>query len=119
VTSIGNEAFSGCSGIQHVYCYADQLPKTGIYVFALLDTANAILHVPASMLYKYQSISPWKDFGNIVALTDNDPNPTCIDALHGSWLKDNDYYDQNGRKLTGVPTKKGIYIHQRRKFMIK
>ena len=117
LTSIDHVNFAGCTGLQHVYCYAEQLPKTGLYVFAISDSeiTNATLHVPESMLYVYQSIYPWREFGKIVALTKDDPNPTYVGALHSTRMKGNNYYDLIGRKMTGAPNQGGFYIHNGKK----
>ena len=40
--------------------------------------ANATLHVPAASIEAYRNAESWKDFKEIVALTDSDPNPTGI-----------------------------------------
>lgn len=84
VTSIGMDAFVGCAGLKHVYCYAEQLPTGSSSAFYSANTSNATLHVPASMLSVYKSVSPWKYFGKIVALTDDDPSPENIGMIYGS-----------------------------------
>ena len=68
VTSIGHNAFAWCSNLQNIYCYAEQVPKTGDNVFEYSNYTNAILHVPAASVSAYQAAEQWKDFGNIVAL---------------------------------------------------
>ena len=44
---------------------------------------------------------------------------TGIDAIHNSQLTIDNYYDLNGRMLQGKPTKKGIYIHNGKKVVVK
>ena len=46
-------------------------------------------------------------------------NTTRIDGANISDALDGDYYDLNGRKLQGLPTKKGIYIKNGRKVVVK
>ena len=46
-------------------------------------------------------------------------NTTRIDGANISDALDGDYYDLNGRKLQGKPTKKGIYIKNGRKVVVK
>ena len=58
--------------MQDLYLYAEQPPTTEMDVFSGSNIANAKLHVPTNMLFVYQSISPWKDFGTVVAI-DGDP----------------------------------------------
>ena len=72
VNNISSGAFSQCSNLQDLYLYAEQAPTTDTGAFYNANTANATLHVPANMLFVYQSITPWKDFGTIVAI-DSDP----------------------------------------------
>jgi hypothetical protein len=45
--------------------------------------------------------------------------PTGVYKVYGSGVKVKRYYDLNGRKLTGEPTQKGIYILSGRKVVIK
>ena len=44
---------------------------------------------------------------------------TGIDSVESGELKVDSYYDLNGRKLQGNPTKKGIYIHNGKKVVVK
>ena len=84
VTSIDEKAFGWCTGLKHVYCYAKHLPTTYKNIFDYTFTANATLHVPANILYEYLSIFPWSEFGTIMALTDEDPNPSSAGMLSDS-----------------------------------
>ena len=78
ITTIGNYAFIR-SGLTDMYCYAEQLPEIGSEIFQ--DTYRKVtLHVPASSLDAYSNAEQWKEFPNIVALTDSDPKPTGIIA---------------------------------------
>ena len=72
VTSIGKSAFSNCNNMQDLYLYAEQPPTTEMDAFSSSNMANAKLHVPTNILFVYQSISLWKDFGTVVAI-DGDP----------------------------------------------
>jgi hypothetical protein len=69
VTSIGGAAFEGCSGLQDVYCYAENVPSTKSYAFDNSNYENATLHVPAGSIESYKTTDPWRSFGNIVPLT--------------------------------------------------
>jgi hypothetical protein len=44
---------------------------------------------------------------------------TGIDTVRGSEVMDNDYYDLSGRKLSGKPTKSGLYIKNGTKVLVK
>ena len=75
VTTIGNSSFLECDNITDFYCYAEQVPETGWNIFGyLINTAT--LHVPAISIDAYKNAEQWKDFVNIVALTD----PSGIEA---------------------------------------
>lgn len=78
VTCIEDSAFAACTSITDVYYYAEQVPETGKDVFVDSNHTNATLHVPAGSIDAYSSAEQWKDFGNIVALTDDDPKPTTV-----------------------------------------
>ena len=111
VTGIEDNAFSGCSGLLDIYCYAEQTPNTGQDIFKEVPLSQATLHVPEASVNSYKAAESWKEFGYIVALTDDAPKPTGIIEVRS---KKSDvrgvYYDLNGRKLNGEPTHKGPYI---------
>ena len=72
VTSIGNSAFYGCSGLSSITCEAVTPPTFGILAFNGVD--NSIpLYVPANSIPLYRKANQWKDFRNIQAIpgTDN------------------------------------------------
>ena len=73
---IGRYAFNCCFSLTNVYCYAEEVPVTDSHVFNDINSENAILHVPAASIEAYSNANQWKDFGSIVALTDEDPKPT-------------------------------------------
>ena len=75
ITTIGNNAFNYW-GSKEIYCYAEQLPEIGDLVFFPYSGANSTLHVPATAIETYKTAEQWKDFGTILALTDDDPKPT-------------------------------------------
>ena len=90
VTTIGESAFYGCEGIKtitipagvtkiedtafyncnpkDVYCYAEEVPETGDFVFDLLDFEGVTLHVPASALNAYKDNEAWNVFETISAI---------------------------------------------------
>ena len=81
VTSIGYEGFSGCSGLEDFYCWAEKIPYANNTAFNRIPFELATLHVPAVLIDSYKNTFPWSMFGNIVALTENDPKPTDILSL--------------------------------------
>ncbi len=96
ITNIGEGAFRDSYKTTDVYCYAEQVPETGSNVFEYLR--DATLHVPAASIETYSNAELWKDFKNIVALTDDDPKPTGIietTTMHLPTISE--CYDMNGR----------------------
>ena len=72
VTFIGDYAFSYCNNLKDLYCYAKNVPETEHSVFRYLNIEDITLHVPASSISAYQAVEPWKNFKEIVTLTDQE-----------------------------------------------
>ena len=117
LTTIDYSAFFCCKSLLNIYCYAEQIPTSDIYIFSGTPQTEATLHVPTVALDAYKTTVPWSAFGNIVALTDDDPKPTGINIVHGEGLRVNDYYDLQGRKVANP--EKGIYIVNGKKMVMK
>jgi len=114
VTSIGKCAFFNVM-LQHVYCYAEQVPWVGSDAFPA-SIRKATLHVPAGSVNAYKNTSPWSYFGNIVALENGDPSG--IEAIKNGEQEDNSpVYNLNGQRVD-TPAK-GIYIKNGRKVLVK
>ena len=64
VTSIGDYAFYGCSGLTNVTCKSSTPPSLGKHVF--LGTPTSTLYVPVGSRSAYSSTSGWSKFDNIV-----------------------------------------------------
>ena len=101
--NIESFAFSGCYNVTNVYCYAKEVPSApilyGNLVFAF--SASATLHVPAASIEAYSSAESWEDFknwGGIVALTDDDPKPTGIAKVSRDTTTDRQYYSLDGKR---------------------
>lgn len=94
-------AFDGCSKLDNMYCYAEQVPNTdsNSWLFYRSNYKNAILHVPATSIEAYSNVSPWKEFGSIVALTDSDPNPTGITCINNDVMNGEHYYSLDGKRI--------------------
>jgi hypothetical protein len=97
VTTIDDFAFIRC-GLKDMYCYMEQLPVIGSNVFQDTDY-KATLHVPAGSLDAYSNADQWKDFKEIVALTDNDPGLTGISSL-AMEQRGSECYDLSGRRTS-------------------
>jgi hypothetical protein len=99
VTNIEDGAFGACNNLTNVYCYAEQAPKTN-NAFTSSNYTNATLHVPVTAIEAYKNTEQWKDFGDIVALTEDDPKPTGIIATTTGQQPTNvEYYDMSGRRI--------------------
>ena len=68
VTAVGNMAFADCTSLTDVYCYAENVPSTGIDAFSGSPISSATLYVPAISLESYETTLPWSGFGNIVPM---------------------------------------------------
>ena len=68
VTRIGEYAFSGCSNLENIYCYAEKFSSIGSDIFKDSYIEYATLHVPSSALSYYQTTEPWSGFGTIKTL---------------------------------------------------
>jgi hypothetical protein len=66
VTSIGDNAFNGCTDIQSITCYAAEPPACGADVFGGIDTSIP-LYVPEGAAAAYQNAGTWQDFLNVQA----------------------------------------------------
>ncbi|MDE6720855.1 MAG: leucine-rich repeat domain-containing protein, partial [Bacteroidaceae bacterium] len=69
VTSLGWNCFWGCSSLKIVICKMENVINDN-YLFAMTPIEDATLYVPKELLDIYKSTKPWKDFGTILPLTD-------------------------------------------------
>ena len=99
-------AFIYCTNLQDFYCYAEQVPDAkgeyGNWAFGYTNYQNATLHVPAASIEAYRADAVWQNFGNIVALTDNDPKPTGISNVNQVTSIGLQYYTLDGKR-TATP----------------
>ena len=91
VTNIDYEAFYRCENLTDVYCFAETLPSTFSDAFAESPIQSATLHVPASALESYKGTEPWSNFGNIVALTEEE-----LAQIHSADMNSVQVKAQNG-----------------------
>lgn len=117
IQNVFDNAFYNCSGLKDIYTYTTSPPQTKATSFDRAFIENVALHVPASAVNAYKAADPWKNFKEIVALTDSDPKPTGINVIEAL---DNDkgvIYNLNGRRVE-QPTK-GLFIKNGRKYVVK
>ena len=116
VKLIGSGAFMGCSSLTTVICRAEELPEFGWGIFEYVWTSEATLYVPASALEAYKAAYPWKEFGTILPLAgdaDGIGSPALQDKTDNA-----SYYTLDGKSVT-TPTRKGIYVRNGKKTIVK
>lgn len=94
-SSLGSSVFN-MTGLKDVYCYAEEIPSTGFDTFKNINLAEATLHVSESEIPLYKAISPWNQFGKIVALTKEE---TGIEAATIDGNDIENYYSLDGKFL--------------------
>ena len=116
MTSIGTLAFYYCSALTSVICYAESVTKLESNVFgSYIPLSEATLYVPASALKAYKDADQWKDFGTILPLENIPAGINNVSAKQG---KGTMYYTLDGVRIE-KPMKKGIYIKNGKKVVIK
>ncbi len=108
-------AFQNCDNVKEIFCYVESTPSSCGFDFNIRETAT--LHVPAKSIDLYKKAKYWKDFKNIVALTDNDPKPTGVINIKDEIKAEERYYDLHGHHVN--KPSKGIYIINGKKVLIK
>ena len=85
VTSIGDNAFSGCTSLTQLYCMAEEPPlvSTAFDDYSMrdldaVDKSSVTLYVPASGFNLYSTEEPWKSFKEIKTIDGSEPVvPKC------------------------------------------
>ena len=112
---IGRNAFKGCMNLINVWCM-NALPCSLLASFDKLD--NAVLHVPLGSKEAYIASNWSLCFANIEEFA-----PTSITAPSEGFINHQSIHPQwfslSGRPLTTPPTRKGIYIKDGKKVMVK
>ena len=103
VTSIGESAFSGCSGLRSIYVYAETVPSISANAFNGCDSENCILYVPKGTYDAYW-YSKWGYFDNIVEFDATNIRNIVVEPEAQETAR----YAVNGQRLT-APVK-GINI---------
>ena len=80
VTSIGANAFNECSDLTSVYCYAATPPALAGEANPFSNAANATLYVPEGTKADYEAATYWQDFGQIVEM--DMANDVTIDGIN-------------------------------------
>ena len=125
IVSIGENAFAGCVNLKAIYIYATDpvvLEKSGTAtraedtssVFEGVDKESCILYVPKGCVEKYRVAEGWGEFVHILEIDDG----TSINGLKADGIA-GDIYDLRGRKVDTNTLRKGIYIRNGKKIVIK
>ena len=117
IKKIGSLTFADYSNLTDFYCYAESVPTTYSDAFSGSPVGNATLHVSASAVDAYKAATPWSNFKEIVALTNDDPQPMGIDKIVVTDNSKDVFYDLNGRRVD-YPSK-GLYIKNGKKYVVK
>lgn len=97
VTSIGNYAFATCKKLEEVKCFAENVPETATNTFEYSPIENATLYVEGGSINAYQTTTPWSNFGTIKPLSEVEG----IEAVYGEEVKrgDSRKYIKAGRVI--------------------
>ena len=101
ITYIGYEAFSGCTGLTEIYCEAEELPTCRNDTFYNVDYANCTLYVPTGAVETYRTTDPWSKFSNIVEY--DFAGVTEVSSVSPAVV-----YDLQGRRVSNP--RRGIFI---------
>ena len=77
---VGSTAFASCKEITDVYCNRSVPPIISNDTFKWSEIGYATLHVLETSISLYKKDKPWSDFGNIVALTEQDTGVSPVDT---------------------------------------
>ena len=112
VTSIGDDAFNSCSGFSTITVLAETPPTLGSDVFYNLDTSLPV-YVPCSSISDYQSSAGWNEFTNY------QPATTCasgeitvtVNPTEGGTVTGTGYYEGGTTcTLTATPNEGYLFL---------
>lgn len=104
MTSIGNYAFSGCSGLTNLISKATTPPLCGSQAFEDINKWECTLSVPRGYIAAYQQAGQWKDFFFMEEKSFED----AIVDVKADDVEETGYYDLQGRKQSA--SQKGFNI---------
>lgn len=111
IDHVGDLAFFGCAKLSTIDCHATTPPVcANADVFADVDKATCKLYVPAEAIDAYKTADVWKDFFSIEA--------TSVNSISRAFQQ-GQIYDLQGRRLNGQPTRKGLYIVDGKKKIVR
>lgn len=68
VDFIGSQAFANCQELTDVICLAESAPSASSDAFEKSYPEYMTLHVPAASINSYKTTDPWSQFGKIVSI---------------------------------------------------
>ena len=112
ITNIEDGAFDGCTGLTDVYCKADptQLTWSADAQSFMADKATKF-HV--------EDASAWSAFSDANVTFVDDLTPDAIESIAATDTANGAWYTLTGVKLEGEPTAPGVYVKDGRKVMVK
>ena len=102
ITCLNKGVFSDCYSLKDFYCYAEKVPEAESSAFGNTNIKEVTLHVPAASISAYQATEPWKNFKEIVALSNNSdtqdyfPEGTKWTEIRLDTLKYDSWYSKVG-----------------------
>ena len=115
VSSIGQEAFSGCTGLTEITCKAAVPPICEADCFLGVGQRDCKLYVPEVSVEVYRNAPVWQDF-DIIATDFSGIEEIRVDEELDE--PQSPLYDLQGRRVTGTP-ERGLYIRNGKKVWIK
>ena len=126
--ALGILAFAGCENLRAIYLMSPtpidltqaaargiihRANGTTVSQFDGVDFETCVLHVPYGSGDLYRQAGGWKLFKHIVEMEETGISSA---TLNDKAEKTNDeWYDLNGCRLNGQPTRKGVYIQKGKK----
>lgn len=112
VTNIENGAFSGCTGLTDVYCNADPAQLTW-------STDAQSFMADKATKFHVEDVSAWSAFSGANVTFVDDKTPNTINSITSTDASDGAWYTLNGQKLERKPTAPGIYVKDGKKVYVK
>lgn len=109
---ISDRAFAGCSNLGSIFAFMDEPASLGTSVFEGVDMDACSLVVPTGSIDKYKSAAGWNAFKNI-------SDASAIRDIKMETTANDRWYSLDGRELKAQPTKKGIYIKNGKKIVVR
>ena len=77
---IESHAFANCPALLDFYSHSEHVPYADSNAFEYSDIEYCKLHVPEVSIESYRSQRPWRGFGKIIALSDEESGVISVEA---------------------------------------